>query len=181
MFHYVFHPHPLLIGGCLVAGRHLDSCTWWSDSMLLRYIVSPVTVQGYASDYKALSLQHPINYLRSPFLFIFVPLVVWNCFSHHHLCSIHRYTTSIRSSLARINFIIAISICLSTRISIGLPLSCWDKSYPYPSLFLNLYWTLGRVYHSHPLLLTAQLGHQPIGWHHPHLTIYIRMHWLSSS
>ena len=92
--------------------------------------------------------------------------------SHYHLCSIHCYTTSIWSSLVQINFIIAISIHLSTRISIGLPLSHWDKSYHYPSLLLNLYWTLGRVYRSHPLLLTARLGHPPIGQHHPHLTIY---------
>ena len=92
--------------------------------------------------------------------------------SHHCLCSIHHYATSIWSSLVRINFIIAISICLSTQISIGLPLSHWDKSYPYPSLLLNLYWTLGWVYHLHPLLLTAWLGHPPIGQHHPHLTIY---------
>ena len=92
--------------------------------------------------------------------------------SHHHLCSIRHYTTSIQSSLTWINFIIAISIRLSTRISIRLPLSRWDKSYPYPSLFLNLYWTLGQVYRLHPLLLTSQLGHPPIGQHHPHLTIY---------
>ena len=51
--------------------------------MLLRYIVSPVTVQEYASDYKALSLEWPINYLWSPFLFIFVSLVFWNHFPHH--------------------------------------------------------------------------------------------------
>ena len=50
--------------------------------MSLRYIVSPVTVQGYASDYKALSLQHPINHLWLPFLFLFTSLIVWNCFPH---------------------------------------------------------------------------------------------------
>ena len=92
--------------------------------------------------------------------------------SHHRLHSIHRYATSIWSLLVRINFIITISIHLSTWISIGLPLSRWDKSYHYPSLLLNLYWTLGQVYCLHPLLLTAHLGHPPIGWHHPHLTIY---------
>ena len=92
--------------------------------------------------------------------------------SHHCLCSICHYATSIWSLFIQINFIIAISIRLSTQISIGLPLSHWDKSYHYPSLLLNLYWTLGQVYRLHPLLLTAQLGHPPIGWHHPHLTIY---------
>ena len=92
--------------------------------------------------------------------------------SHHRLHSIRHYATSIWALLVQINFIIAISIYLSTWISIGLPLSCWDKSYPYPSLLLNLYWTLGQVYCLHPLLLTAQLGHPPIGQHHPHLTNY---------
>ena len=91
---------------------------------------------------------------------------------HHRLCSICRYAISIWSSQTWINLIITISIRLSTLISIGLPLSHWDKSYPYPSLLLNLYWTRGQVYRSHLLLLTAQLGHPPIGWHHPHLIIY---------
>ena len=57
----------------------LNSCNL--DLMSLRYIVSPVTVQGYALDYKALSLQHPINHFQSPFLFLFVSLV-WNHFPH---------------------------------------------------------------------------------------------------
>ena len=51
--------------------------------MLLWYIASPVTVQGYASDYKALSLQHPKNHLWSPFLFIFISLIIWNRFFPH--------------------------------------------------------------------------------------------------
>ena len=65
-------------------GRNLDLMSLW-------YIVSPVTVQGYALDYKALSLQCPINHLQSPFLFIFISLVIWNHFSH---CLIIVYTQS---------------------------------------------------------------------------------------
>ena len=61
------------------------------DLMSLWYIVSPITVQGYASDYKALSLRHPINHLQSPFLFIFISLIIWNCFPH---CLIIIYTQS---------------------------------------------------------------------------------------
>ena len=108
------------------------------------------------------------------FLYLHLPCRLESFFplSHHCLHSIRHYAISIQSLQTQINFIITISIHLSTRISIGFPLSCWNKSYPYPSLLLNLYWTLGRVYHSHPLLLTAQLGHPPIGRHHPHLTFY---------
>ena len=86
--------------------------------MLLRYIVSPVTVQGYASDYKALSLQCPIHHLWSP-LSLSLSLSssgIVSPSSCHHLCSIHHYSTSIRLSLTWINFIIIISIHLSTWI-----------------------------------------------------------------
>ena len=77
--------------------------------------------------------------------------------SHHHLCSIRHYSTSIQSLLAQINFIISISICLSTRICsdclyhtrislILTLLSCstsiepWDKSMLAPTTTNCLTW-----------------------------------------
>ena len=66
--------------------------------MLLRYIVSPVTVQGYTSDYKALSWQHPINHLWSPFLFIFISLVVWNHFPPHLIIVYTQFTITLLQS-----------------------------------------------------------------------------------
>ena len=83
--------------------------------MSLRYTVSPVTVQGHALDYKALSLQHSINHLWSPFL-LFSCLSLSGFISpppHHCLCSFCHYSTSIQLLLTQINFIIVISICLS--------------------------------------------------------------------
>ena len=116
--------------------------------MSLRYIVSPVTVQRYALDYKALSWRRPIKHLLVTFfLYLHLPrhLESFSPSSHHHLCSICRYSISIQLSLAWINSIIAISIRLSTRIRLDCPyhagisliltlLSCstsiepWDES-----------------------------------------------------
>ena len=78
--------------------------------------------------------------------------------SHRRLCSICCYSTSIRSSLARINSIIAISIRLSTWIHSDCPyhagisliltlLSCstsiepWDESTLAPTTTNCLTWT----------------------------------------
>ena len=94
--------------------------------------------------------------------------------SHLCLCSIHHFPTSIWLLLAQINFIIIISICLSTWIC----LDCFDHT--RISLILTL---LSRSTSIEPwdestlvLLLTAQLGCPPIGQHHPHLTIYRSPH-----
>ena len=94
--------------------------------MSLRYIVSPVTVQGYASDYKVLSLQCPINHLRSHFSLSssLSSFGIVSPSSHLCLCSIHHFPTSIWLLLAQINFIIIISICLSTWIC----LDCFDHT-----------------------------------------------------
>ena len=81
------------------------------------------------------------------FLYLCLPrhLESFSPLSHRCLRSIRHYSTSIRSSLARINSIITISICLSTRICSDFPyhagisliltlLSCstsiepWDES-----------------------------------------------------
>ena len=86
--------------------------------MSLRYTISPVTVQGHALDYKALSSQCSINHLWSPF-FLSSCLSLSGIVSpslHHCLHSIHCCSTSIQSSLIQINFIIIISICLSIQI-----------------------------------------------------------------
>ena len=86
--------------------------------MSLRFIVSLVTVQGYISDYTALSLQCPINHLQSPSSLSssLSSSGIVSPSSCHHLRSIHHCSTSIQLSLAQIKFIIVISICLSTWI-----------------------------------------------------------------
>ena len=89
--------------------------------MSLRDTVSPVTVQGHTSDYKSLSSQHPINHighLWTPFLlssYLSLSGIISPSL-HHHLHSIHCYSTSIQSSLTQINLVIFISICLSIQI-----------------------------------------------------------------
>ena len=86
------------------------------------------------------------------FLYLHLPhrLESFSPSSHHRLHSIRRYSTSIQLSLAWINSIIAISICLSTWIRSDCPyhaeisliltlLSCstsiepWDKSMLAPT------------------------------------------------
>ena len=93
------------------------------------------------------------------FLYLCLPhhLESFSPLSHHCLCSIRHYSTSIWSSLARINSIITISICLSTwihsdclyhaGISLILTLlSCstsiepWDKSTLTPTTTNCLTW-----------------------------------------
>ena len=94
--------------------------------MSLRYIVSPVTVQGHASDYEVLSLQHPINHCWSPFL-------LSSCLSSsgiisssllHCLHSICCCSTSIWLSLAQIHSIIITTIYLG----IWICLDCFYHS-----------------------------------------------------
>ena len=113
--------------------------------MLLRYIVSHVTVQGHALAYKAFSLWCLINHLQSPFLFIFISLIIRNRFP------IVSSSSTLNPPLLYFNLAVAhpdqLHHCHINPFEhpylFGLLLSCWEKSYPYPSLLLNLYWTLG--------------------------------------
>ena len=67
------------------------------------------------------------TYLDSPFLFLFVSLVVWNRFP-------------IMSSLSTLNpLLLYFNPVVAHLDLLRLLLSYWDKSYPYPSLLLNLY------------------------------------------
>ena len=140
--------------------------------MLLRYTISPVTVQGMPQTIKLVFMT--LNKSPSVTLsFIFISLIIWDCIP------ITLSSSTLNPPLLYFNLIVTcpdwlyhchinLPKCLH---SLRLFALCWDKSYPYPSHLLNLYWTLGRVY-THILLLTAWLGHLPIGQHHPLYTIY---------
>ena len=125
-----------------------------------RYIVSSVTVQGYASDYKALSLQHPINHLWSPFLFVFISLIIWNHFPHRliiiytqsaitSLQSSHhspRLTSSLPYQLDCL-YHAGISLIL-TLLSCSTSIKPWDESMLAPTTTNCLTWA--SAYRSAP-------------------------------
>ena len=84
--------------------------------MLLRYMVSPVTVQGHASDYKVHDTQK--NHLSSPFI-LSSPFSLSGIISQplcHHLHFIHHYFTPIQPLLAQIISIVTLSIHLGFQI-----------------------------------------------------------------
>ena len=107
---------PLLISSWLLPSR------WQAfrqmDLMSLRYIVSPVTVQGHSSDYKGWSWRCQINHFSSPF-FLSSLLSSSGIVSQpfpHRLRFIRHCCTLIRSSLPRIISTIVLSIRIGTRI-----------------------------------------------------------------
>ena len=116
--HFTFI-HLLLALAQSLADLQTDGLDGYSlDLMLLRYIVSPVTVQGHASDYKAVSLQHPINHFLSPF-FLSACLLSSGIISQpfcHHLHFICYCYTSIWSLLAWIILIIVLSVHFGIQI-----------------------------------------------------------------
>ena len=128
--------------------------------MLLRYIVSPVTVQGHASDYKAVSLQYPINHFLSPF-FLSACLLSSGIISQPFAII---YTLSVTVTLQSGHCLPGLSWSLFyqsilasrfTQIAYIMLERVFSLPFPYIQLLLNPRTSL----YSHPLLLTAQLGH----------------------
>ena len=110
--------------------------------MSLWWIVSPVTVQGYASDYKALSLRCPKNHLWSPFLFLFISLIFIYTQSAVTLLQSSHHSPGLTSSLpyqSDCPYHAGISLIL-TLLSCSTSIEPWDESMLTPTTTNCLTW-----------------------------------------